>query len=115
MPFAALVPGLGEVEVLDHDGPRAVFPAAAMRRLTARGAAVAGGGGPPGQLQRHRERGPGHVPVGRDDRDPEVAGVDVDGRHRVAPEFLQRAGAGGGPSHGPSRYHRPEAGSSVMS
>ena len=25
MPFAALVPGLGEVEVLDHDGPRPVL------------------------------------------------------------------------------------------
>ena len=86
MPFAALGAGPGEVQVLDHDGARAVLAGGGDEGAD-RGAEppVAGGGGLPGQLQRHREREAEHVPVGRDDSDRQVAGVQVDGHHRVAP------------------------------
>jgi hypothetical protein len=89
--FAALVPGLGEVEVLDHDGPRPVL-AGGGDQAADRGPqpAVAGGGGPPGQLQRHRERHAEHVPVGCDDGDGQVPGVQVDGDDREPPQLPQR-------------------------
>jgi hypothetical protein len=97
VPLAALVPGLGEVEVLDHDGPRAVLAGGGDDGAD-RGAEppVAGGGGPPGQVQRHRERDAEDVPVGRDDGDGQVPGVQVDGHHRVAPQFRQRRDQAGG-------------------
>ena len=57
---------------------------------------VAGGGGPPGQVQRHRERDAEHVPVRRDDGDPQVPGVQVDGHHRVRPGVPSSGGTGPG-------------------
>ena len=54
------------------------------------------GGGQPGQVQRHRERHAEDVPVGRDDGDGQVAGVEVDGHDRVRPQFAQRRGRAGG-------------------
>ena len=116
VPFAALVPGLGEVDVLDHDRAGAVLAGGSDE--AADGGAeppVADGGGQPGQLQRHRERQAEHIPVGRDHSDPKVAGVQVDGHHRVAPQFRQRRDGTGAVFHDPSRYQRPEAGSQLMS
>jgi hypothetical protein len=99
VPLAALGAGLGEVEVLDHDRPRAVLAGGGDQ--AADGGAeppVAGGGGPPGQVQRHRERHAEHVPVRCDDGDGQVAGVQVDGDDREPPQFGQRRdGTGGGP------------------
>jgi hypothetical protein len=97
VPLAALGAGLGEVEVLDHDRPRPVLAGGGDEGAD-RGPQppVAGGGGPPGQLQRHRERHAEHVPVRCDDSDRQVAGVQVDGHHRVGPEFGQRRDRAGG-------------------
>ena len=116
MPFAALVPGLGEVEVLDHDGPRPVLAGGGDQGAD-RGPQppVPRRGGPPGQLQRHRERDAEHVPVGRDHGDRKVAGVQVDGHDRVAPQFRQRRDRAGAVFHDRVEVPPAEAGSSVMS
>ncbi len=111
--LAALGAGLGEVEVLDHDRPRAVLPGGGDQAAD-RGPQppVPGGGGQPGQVQRHRERDAEHVPVRRDDGDGEVAGVDVDRHHRVRAAVPPATGRGRAATfHDPSRYQRPEAGS----
>ena len=91
--------------------------AVAMRVLIAlrsRPSRVAAGS--PARSERHRERHAEDVPVGRDDGDGEVAGVDVDRHDRVRPQLVQRRDrAGAAVFHDASRYQRPDAGSSAMS
>ena len=89
-PLAPLGTGLGEVQVFDHDGPRAVL-SGGSDDAGDRGPqpSVAGSGGQPGQVQADGGQGTQDVTVGRDDRDGQVPGVDVDRHHRVPPQFLQ--------------------------
>ena len=113
VPLAALGPRVGEVQVFDRDGPRPVLPRGGDEG--ADGAAeppVPGGGGQPGQVQRHRERHAHDVPVRRHDRDREVPGVDVDRQHRIRPQLTQSRGRAGS-SALPRRVEVPAPGFGV--
>jgi hypothetical protein len=108
-PLAALGAGVGEVEVLDHDRPRAVvFRGGDQAADRVPEPAVPRGGGQPGQVQRHRERGAGHVAVRGHDRDRQVPDIDVDRDNRMVPELLQRRDRAGGGL--PARVDVPAAG-----
>ena len=112
-PLAAFGAGVGEVQVFDRDGPRPVFPRGGDEG--ADGAAeppVPGGGGQPGQVQRHRERHAHDVPVRRHDRDREVPGVDVDRQHRIRPQLIRRRDRAGS-SALPRRVEVPAPGRRV--
>jgi hypothetical protein len=85
-PFGA---GLGEVQVLD-DYCLGAVPRGRGDDFADRGAhaRVPGSGGQPGQVQADGRGGAEDVPVGRDDRDREMAGVDVDRHHRARPQLV---------------------------
>jgi hypothetical protein len=94
--FPAFGPGLVEVEILDDHR-------LAGRRLgqSDQGGdgppepSIPGRGGQPSQVQRHRHRRPHRVAGRVDDHGGEVAGIDVDGQHRVAAQLLERRHLGG--------------------
>jgi hypothetical protein len=100
-PLAAFGAGVGEVEVLDHDRPRAVVPGGGDEAADGvPESPVACRGGQAGQAERDRAGGARHVPVRGDHRDGQVAGVHVDRHDRVVPELVQcrRRGTGGLPA-----------------
>ena len=79
MAFASLGAGLGEVQVLDDDGPGAVGLGGGDEAGDGGSQVpVASGGGQPCQVQADGGRGAKDVAVGRDDGGREVAMVDVE-------------------------------------
>jgi hypothetical protein len=91
VPFPALGPRLGEVEVLDGDRAAPVL-AGQADQFADRGAepAVALGGGQSRQLQRDGDRRALRVPVRRDDPRGDVAVVQVGREERRLPQVIQR-------------------------
>ena len=87
--LASFGAGLGEVKVLDRQRPRpGCFRGRDEARHGGPDAAVAGGGGQPGERERDGERHPGHVAVRGDDGDREVPVIHVHGYDRRCPQLV---------------------------
>ncbi len=111
--FPAQGPGLGEVQVLDHDRACPVLPGCADQGGDGGpDAAVPLAGGQPGQGKGDRDREADGVPVGGERPGGEVPGVHVDRDHRVRAEFCEvRGGAG---RRLPARVQVPAPGARVQ-